>query len=271
VSFLGVVDCFQQSVAAGTYALRRAFPELKCDRPAVNVSKGMQGTLGGRVGEVKQACRPEVYEELRRITELDRRLVEEARLEIARRPVAGAATDRAATVKERSEHAGILRNFKAINRVFDTQFYLAQSPDVRAAGMNPLLHYLRYGAAEGRKPHRLFDPQYYRKCCIQPPGPGENTLAHFLSRGKDADCPHPLFDCDAYRASHPGLTVNPLLHYLKSARNERPATLRLEIGDVEVAASVSQDADGRTHWDAEPQQLPFLQALEINQARSNSR
>jgi len=271
VSFLGVVDCYEQSVAAGAYALRRAFPELKCDRPAVNVSKGMQGTLAGRIEEVKQACRPEVFEELVRVTALDRRLVEEARLEIAHRPGAGAGTHRAATAKERWERAGILRNLKGITTVFDREFYLARNPDVRAAGMNPLLHYLRYGAEEGRKPNRLFDPHYYRKCCSHPPEPGENTLAHFLSRGKDAASPHPLFDCDAYRASHPGLTMNPLLHYLKSARNERPATVRLEIGDVEIAASVSQDADGRTRWDGEPQQLPFLQALDIGQARSNSR
>ncbi len=218
VSFLGVVDCFEQSVAAGTYALRRAFPELKCDRPPVNVSKGMQGTLGGRIEEVKQACRPEVYEELLRITALDRRLVEEARAEIARRGVAGSPPPRI-------EHPGasILQNLKAITRVFDPEFYLAQNADVRAAGMNPLLHYLRHGAAEGRKPHRLFDPHYYRKCCSQPPGTGENALAHFLSRGKDADSSHPLFDCDAYRASHSGLTMNPLPHYLEcQRRNERP-------------------------------------------------
>ena len=266
VSFLGVVDCFGRSVAAGTYALRRAFPELKCDRPAVNVSKGMQGTLAGRIEEVRQACGPEVYRELLRITELDRRLVGEARAEIARRPVAGSPPLTA-------EHAsaGVLRNLKAIASVFDAQFYLSQNPDVRAARMNPLLHYLRYGAAEDRKPNRLFDPRYYRKCCTQPPETGENALAHFVSRDKDAESPHPLFDCDAYRAAHPGLTINPLLHYLKSVRSERPGSIRFEIGDVEVAASVSQNVDGRTHWDAEPQQLPFLQALDISQALSNSR
>jgi hypothetical protein len=268
ISFPGVVDCFEQSVAAGTFALRRAFPELKCDRSAVNVSKGMQGTLAGRIEEVRQACRPEVYEELVHITALDRRLVEEARLEIACRPVAGAPSPPIDHPKAR-----VLRNFRAITTVFDVGFYLAQNPDVRAAGMNPLLHYLRHGAAEGRKPHPLFDPRYYRKCCSQPPEPGENALANFLSRAQDADSPHPLFDCGAYRAAHPGLTINPLLHYLKSARREKPSgdVVTLEIGDVEVAASVSQDADGHTHWIAEPQQLPFLRALDISQARGNSR
>jgi hypothetical protein len=268
VSFLGVVDCFEQSVSAGKYALRRAFPELRCDRTAVNVSKGMQGTLAGRIEEVRQVCRAEVFEKLARITALDRRLVEEARLEIARRPVAGPPPSPTEHAK-----ASVLGNLKAIATVFDSGFYLIQNPDVRAAGVNPLLHYLRHGVAEGRKPHPLFDPGYYRKCCGYPPEPGENALAHFLSRSRDADSPHPLFDCDAYRAAHPGLTMNPLLHYLKSGRREKPSgeVVTLEIGDVEVAASVSQDADGRTHWIAEPQQLPFLQALDIGQARSNSR
>lgn len=33
---------------------------------------------------------------------------------------------------------------------FDTSGYLARNPDVRAAGVNPFYHYLRYGYAEGR-------------------------------------------------------------------------------------------------------------------------
>ena len=66
-SFLGVVDCFDQSVAAGAHALRCAFPELDCDRPAVNVSDGLQGTVASRTEKLRQACSPEVYEELLRL------------------------------------------------------------------------------------------------------------------------------------------------------------------------------------------------------------
>jgi hypothetical protein len=36
--------------------------------------------------------------------------------------------------------------------LFDTDWYLAQYPDVRADGCNPLFHYLRFGTAEGRAP-----------------------------------------------------------------------------------------------------------------------
>lgn len=33
---------------------------------------------------------------------------------------------------------------------FDTQAYLAMNPDVKASGINPLLHYIKHGKAEGR-------------------------------------------------------------------------------------------------------------------------
>ncbi|MFC7607959.1 hypothetical protein [Teichococcus aestuarii] len=35
---------------------------------------------------------------------------------------------------------------------FDAAAYLAANPDVAEAGMNPLLHFLQFGAAEGRLP-----------------------------------------------------------------------------------------------------------------------
>jgi GT2 family glycosyltransferase/SAM-dependent methyltransferase len=38
------------------------------------------------------------------------------------------------------------------NPTFSSAWYLEQNPDVRAAGFNPLVHYLRFGAAEGRRP-----------------------------------------------------------------------------------------------------------------------
>ena len=40
------------------------------------------------------------------------------------------------------------------NAWFDTRFYLEFYPDIAAAGMNPLFHYVYYGRAEGRLPAR---------------------------------------------------------------------------------------------------------------------
>lgn len=33
---------------------------------------------------------------------------------------------------------------------FDSSFYLEQNPDVKASGLNPLLHYLKFGKKEER-------------------------------------------------------------------------------------------------------------------------
>ena len=37
------------------------------------------------------------------------------------------------------------------NSKFDTKFYLNQYPDVKNSGMNPFIHYLKYGKKEHRK------------------------------------------------------------------------------------------------------------------------
>jgi hypothetical protein len=37
---------------------------------------------------------------------------------------------------------------------FDNEYYLAKNPDVAAASMNPLDHYIRFGKSEGRSPRR---------------------------------------------------------------------------------------------------------------------
>jgi len=78
-----VVDCFDQSVAAGAHALRCAFPELDC-AGRVNVSDGSRAPWpAGPRSSGKRA--PEVFEELLRLNSLDRQLVDRARAEVLRR------------------------------------------------------------------------------------------------------------------------------------------------------------------------------------------
>lgn len=53
----------------------------------------------------------------------------------------------------------------------DASYYLAQNPDVEASGMDPILHYVRFGERELRNPSRDFDiqmhkPLYHGKTCI---------------------------------------------------------------------------------------------------------
>ena len=46
--------------------------------------------------------------------------------------------------------------------IFDPDWYLLNYPDVAAAAVDPLRHYLEYGAAEGRNPGPFFDGAWYR-------------------------------------------------------------------------------------------------------------
>ena len=66
--------------------------------------------------------------------------------------------------------------------VFDDAFYRAGNPDVAAAGVDPLEHYIVAGEAEQRQPCAFFDPEGYR---AQSPGaaPGVCLLVHYLTCG----------------------------------------------------------------------------------------
>ena len=77
---------------------------------------------------------------------------------------------------------------------FSTKAYLADNPDVREAGTNPLLHYLRFGRDEGRG---------IRDVSGQPSGIAEPSLGEAgLARVAEA------FDADFYLATNPDLTLN---------------------------------------------------------------
>lgn len=90
-----------------------------------------------------------------------------------------------------------------LRKLLDAEFYLRANPDVAAARMDPVEHYLKYGAAEGRQPHPFFDPAHYG-----------NSLLHFLQgRGDNSPSTHPLFDCASYAAVRPG--VNAFADYVE--------------------------------------------------------
>jgi len=82
--------------------------------------------------------------------------------------------------------------------LFDPVYYLERYTDVRQAGANPLVHYCLHGAAEGRQPHPWFQPEYYLSQCPEAHGSRENPLVHFLRSGRRCCRPHPLFDCQYY-------------------------------------------------------------------------
>ncbi len=78
---------------------------------------------------------------------------------------------------------------------FDAGFYRERYPDVIAARMNPFLHYLLHGAAEGRKPAPWFDPDYYLARSAEARRRGGDPFVDYLAYGrKEGASLHPLVD-----------------------------------------------------------------------------
>ncbi len=118
------------------------------------------------------------------------------------------------------------------NPYFDCAYYLAQNPDVRAAGVNPLLHYLLDGDREARRPTDFFDPAWYRAAYAVPPT--QTCLTHFLARRMTGlVSPVPDFDPVRHLRLHPleaAAGIDPFLHARSLAGAVAP-------GDSEVIAA----------------------------------
>lgn len=66
---------------------------------------------------------------------------------------------------------------------FDPIYYLFWYPDVRAAGFDPLDHYLLYGWKEGRDPSAGFSTSGYLAANVDVASSGQNPLVHFVNAG----------------------------------------------------------------------------------------
>lgn len=115
-----------------------------------------------------------------------------------------------------------LRGAAAIRAIFDAEYYLRANPDVGAAGLDPLRHYLDIGWAEGRNPNALFDSDFYLESNADIFAAGLNPLVHYVSNGaREGRNPHPLFDTKFYTETNSDLgAANPLAHYLHIGARE---------------------------------------------------
>ena len=68
--------------------------------------------------------------------------------------------------------------------LFNATFYLFTYPQVRKADIDPLLHYIEYGANEGRYPNPDFDTAYYLKRYPDIKKSQINPLLHYYEFGK---------------------------------------------------------------------------------------
>jgi len=67
---------------------------------------------------------------------------------------------------------------------FDQEYYLDACADVRSLGIDPSLHYLLYGAKEGRDPGPLFSTRRYLERFPDVASAGVNPLAHYELSGR---------------------------------------------------------------------------------------
>jgi chromosome segregation ATPase len=68
--------------------------------------------------------------------------------------------------------------------LFDEAWYLARNPDVRQSKVNPVQHYLRFGAAEGRDPGPAFSTKAYTLAYPDVAASRINPLMHYVSHGR---------------------------------------------------------------------------------------
>ncbi|MGF6160666.1 lipopolysaccharide biosynthesis protein [Ensifer sp. KUDG1] len=130
-------------------------------------------------------------------------------------------------IAKASEKVPLLKNMKlekAITRYFDRDWYLRQHPDVMQSGMDPALHFMRYGWREGRNPSIYFDVLFYLDANPDVRASGMNPLKHYVSHGwSEGRDPHILFDVSWYRETNSDVKdagLEPLLHFVNHGAEE---------------------------------------------------
>lgn len=140
--------------------------------------------------------------------------------------------------------------------LFDSDWYLSQNPDVAAAGVNPLQHYMQHGWHEGRDPNPLFDTSFYLEKNPDVAQAGVNPLLHYSEYGwREGRDPHPEFDTAWYLKENPDVAnagnISPLAHYLAYGRQERrtPQPVQNEYQPHSFTGPSISGLDGNTGGD----------------------
>ncbi len=68
--------------------------------------------------------------------------------------------------------------------LFDVKYYLFTYPDVRLKDINPIMHYIKYGANEGRNPSKEFHTSFYLEMYPDVKKSKMNPLVHYILYGK---------------------------------------------------------------------------------------
>jgi rhamnosyltransferase len=132
------------------------------------------------------------------------------------------------------------------NPLFDTGYYLAQRPEVRRRGVNPLLHYLEAGPEGGSDPHPYFSNWWYFRRHPAARAGRRSALEHYVQEGAARGfSPAPLPHAPRYRLS-PAQDLS-----------KGPAPATLPAGDKRVCIFSHFDGRGRILGDVQT----YLHAL----------
>ena len=108
--------------------------------------------------------------------------------------------------------------------LFDERYYLKSYPDVRLGDIDPIIHYIKYGAREGRNPNPYFQTSFYLEKYPDVAQSGINPLLHYILYGaKEGRWSNPEFDSGYYLLANPDVKkagLNPLLHYIMYGQYE---------------------------------------------------
>jgi hypothetical protein len=112
----------------------------------------------------------------------------------------------------------------AKSHLFSAAWYTRQYADVRASGLTPIQHYVRFGALLQRDPSPLFSTSYYRQQIPDDDSAHRNPLMHYLVHGwQNGLRPNPDFDPREYLKRHPDVAaagVEPFGHYISHGGRE---------------------------------------------------
>ena len=126
--------------------------------------------------------------------------------------------------------------------LFDQQWYEEQYPDVRSARIDPALHYVKFGAAEGRNPSSEFDTLYYLRNHRDVFLKKENPLLHFLeTKGAEKQAQKTEFEAaEKLKSSKPeSWSVDDQI-WLEKYSNNRSLLTLLEPNYLGIRQSASQ-------------------------------
>jgi chromosome segregation ATPase len=212
----GKLDELETRTAAEAVAARRqAALELSDLRSELEARGAQLGAAQAALESERRDRFRETEQLTRMVLDAERRLVEAhaaaesdrqaftGRLDAAERRAAAAAArlaavnaEREAIVSSRSWRlTAPMRRLTSGRRItpearvrasglFDADWYLATYPDVAAAGIDPLAHYLEHGASEGRDPGPGFSSRAYLARYPDVAEAGLNPLVHYLEFGR---------------------------------------------------------------------------------------